>query len=180
MRHRRRSASAVFVLLFVVLTTGVAAQAPPSSSPEARERMQALAKLVGEWEGEAWSEMRPGVREVVAQHELVEWAAGGEALIIRGRGSVDGRVVHEAVALVVWDARAQRHTMWTYRAGSGPSTPQITVTPDGLVWGFSTPGGEIRFTQSFDAEGRWVETGERSADGGKSWQTFLGMKLTKK
>jgi hypothetical protein len=157
-----------------------AAQGPPPSSPEAREKMQALAAMVGEWEGEAWSEMRPGAREVVTQRETVEWAAGGEALLVRGSGSVEGRVVHEAVGLIFWDARAQRYSMWAYRAGSGATQQEVRLDGEARVWGFSTPGGEIRFTQRIDEQGRWVEVGERSADQGATWQTFLGMTLTKR
>jgi hypothetical protein len=116
MKSQRVVATFASVVTFAL---AAAAQGPPPSSPEARERMQALAGMVGEWEGEAWSEMRPGVREVAVQRESVEWAAEGEALLVRGSGSVEGRVVHEAVGLIFWDARAQRYSMWAYRAGSG-------------------------------------------------------------
>ncbi|HVF58460.1 MAG TPA: hypothetical protein VNJ70_01405 [Thermoanaerobaculia bacterium] len=33
---------------------------------------------------------------------------------------------------------------------------------------------------ALDEQGRWVETGERSAGGGQSWQPFFGMTLTRK
>lgn len=172
--------AAVAIASAIAVAASVAAQAPPPSSPEAREKMQAFAAMVGEWEGEAWSAMRPGARDVVSQREIVEWTAGGEALLVRGSGSVDGRVVHEAVALIFWDVRAGRYVMWAYRAGSGATQEEVRLDGDARVWGFATPGGEIRFTQRIDDEGRWVETGERSADGGASWQPFLGMTLTKK
>lgn len=177
---RRSRVAAVAIASAIAVAGTVTAQGPPPSSPEAREEMQAFAAMVGEWEGEAWSEMRPGAREVVTQRESVEWTAGGEALLVRGSGSVDGRVVHEAVGMIFWDARAGRYTMWAYRAGSGATQQEVRLEGDARVWGFTTPGGEIRFTQRIDAEGRWVETGERSADGGATWQPFLGMTLTKK
>jgi hypothetical protein len=180
MRNPRVTAAVTAAVSVVAFALAAAAQGPPPSSPEAREKMQALARMVGEWEGEAWSEMRPGVREVVTQRETVEWAAGDEALIVRGSGSVEGRVVHQAVALIFWDVRAQRYSMWAYRAGSGPTQQELRLEGDALIWGFSTPGGEIRFTQRFDEQGRWVEAGERSADQGATWQSFLGMTLSKK
>lgn len=174
---------ATLAAVFAVLTTfalAAAAQGPPPASPEAREKMQALARMIGEWEGEAWSEMRPGARELATQREIVEWTAGGEALLVRGSGSIDGRVVHEAVGLIFWDVRAQSYAMWAYRAGSGATTQQLRLEGDALIWGFSTPGGEIRFTQRIDGEGRWIETGERSGDQGATWQPFLGMTLARK
>lgn len=177
MKSHRILAAVASVVTFAL---AAAAQGPPPSSPEARERMQELAGMVGEWEGEAWSEMRPGVREVAVQRESVEWAAEGEALLVRGSGSVEGRVVHEAVGLIFWDARAQRYSMWAYRAGSGPTQQEVRLEGDARIWGFSIPGGEIRFTQRIDEQGRWVETGERSTDQGATWQAFLGMTLSKK
>ncbi|GMU66613.1 MAG: hypothetical protein AMXMBFR36_28870 [Acidobacteriota bacterium] len=180
MSSRRPGTLAAAVSALAAFALAAAAQAPPPSSPEAREKMQALARMVGEWEGEAWSEMRPGAREVATQREIVEWAAGGEALLVRGSGSVEGRVVHEAVGLIFWDARAQGYAMWAYRAGSGATTQQLRLEGDTLIWGFTTPGGEIRFTQRIDGEGRWIETGERSADQGATWQPFLGMTLSRK
>lgn len=182
MKRRIAVSIAAAVPLFLVAALAAlaaVAQAPPPASPEAREKMQALARMVGEWQGEAWSEMRPGARETVAQREVVEWVAGGEALLVRGFGSVGDRVVHEAVGLIYWDARQQRYTMTAYRAGSGPSTQEVRLEGDALVWGFSSPGGEIRFTQRFDGAGRWVESGERSADEGATWQPFLGMSLSR-
>jgi hypothetical protein len=180
MNSRRPGTVAVAFAALATLALAAAAQGPPPSSPEAREKMQTLARMVGEWEGEAWSEMRPGARELVTQREIVEWTAGGEVLLVRGSGSVEGRVVHEAVGLIFWDARAQSYAMWAYRAGNGATTQQLRLEGDALIWGFSTPGGEIRFTQRIDGEGRWVESGERSADQGTTWQPFLGMTLLRK
>lgn len=178
-----RSAIRPFALatpLVLLLAVTATSQAPPPASPEAREKMQALAGMVGEWQGEAWSELRPGMRETAVQHELVEWAAGEEALLVRGTGTVDGRTVHQAIALIYWDARQQRYAMTAYRAGSGPSTQEVRLEGGALVWGFSAPGGEIRFTQRFDEAGRWTEIGERSSDRGATWHPFLGMTLTRK
>ena len=139
----------------------------------------ALAFLVGEWHGEAWMQMGPGRREEAAQREWIEWKAGGEVLLIQGRGEVGGQPVHEALATITWDQRAGRYAMWTYRAGSGATVPSIEVGDRRVVWGFDIPNGKVRYTISLDAEGRWVEVGEYSGDGGATWMEFLGMKLRK-
>jgi hypothetical protein len=167
---RMRTVPRLALSFFVAAVVAEAAQVPPpSTSPIARERMKALEFLIGEWEGEAWMQMGPGQPETVAQQERVEWAAGGEVLVIRGLGRQGGRVVHDAVGTIAWDSRSGRYTMWTYRAGTGASTPDLTVEPGVVVWGLATPGAEIRFTMRLDAEGRWTEKGERSTDGGKTW-----------
>ena len=157
-------------------TTAAVAQAQPASSPAAIEKMKALEFLAGEWTGDAWMQMGPDRRETAQQHELVEWKAGGEVLLIQGRGESEGKPVHQAMATITWDARANRHEMWTYRAGSGSMRPSIEVGDRRVVWGFDVPNGKVRYTISLDGEGRWVEVGEHSADG-STWRQFFGMTL---
>ena len=178
----------VLVSTLAVAAPGPAATPPPAASPPApspKDRMAALQFLVGEWEGEAWSQMGPGPREIVQQHELVEWKVNGELLLIQGRGTQRDaatgaeRVVHEAMAVVAWDPGARQHVMWTYRAGAAPTIPQVTVGDKTVVWGFDTPRGKVRFTIRLDEQGRWVENGEYSADGAK-WTGFFGMTLTRR
>jgi hypothetical protein len=182
-KSKPNSKSRVLVVATLVcgalLASAGAAQAPPPSSPVAREKMQALAFLVGEWQGDAWMQMGPDRRETAAQHERVEWKAGGEVLLIQGRGESDGQVVHEAIATITWDARAGRYAMWTYRAGSGAGLPSIEVGDRRVVWGFDVPNGKVRYTISLDPEGRWAEIGDHSSDGGATWNRFFGMTLRK-
>ncbi|MBZ0089672.1 MAG: hypothetical protein K8H90_04760 [Thermoanaerobaculia bacterium] len=169
------------LVLFAALTLPHAAGAqPPSTSAQSVEKMGALAFLAGEWEGEAWMQLGPDRRDTVSQHERVEWRAGNEVLVIQGKGRQGDRVVHDAFAAIAWDARKAQYVMWTYRAGGGPTEPTIEVGDQRIVWGFDSPGGKIRFTIALDANGRWVETGERSADAGATWQPFFGMTLVKK
>lgn len=172
--------SMVLVLAALAAVPQASPAQAPAALPVAADKMQALAFLVGEWEGEAWMQMGPDRRETVRQHERVELAASGEVLSIQGQGRVGERLVHDAVASIAWDPAAQRYDMWTYRAGAGPADPWIEVGDHQVVWGFDSPRGKIRFTIRLDEQGRWTEIGERSGDGGATWQTFLGMTLAKK
>jgi hypothetical protein len=184
MTHRRPLA----VLFASLFATALAAQqgAPPPPAPGAAARMAPLAFLVGEWEGEAWIQMGPGRRDTVRQQERVEWKVGEEVLLIQGLGRTveantgEPRTVHDALATIAWDPERQRHVMWTYVGGRGAGSPEVSVEPGRVVWGFESPGGRVRFTIQLDEQGRWVETGERSADGGRTWQPFFGMTLTRK
>jgi hypothetical protein len=168
--------------LSLSLASAAGGQAPPQrpAGPPATEKMQAVAFLAGEWEGEAWMQMGPDLRETVRQHELVEWRAGNEVLVIQGHGRQGDRLVHDAFAAIAWDPRKAAYVMWTYRAGGGPSDPWIEVAEKRIVWGFDGGGGKIRFTIVLDEAGRWVESGERSADGGATWHPFFGMTLDRK
>lgn len=108
----------------------------------------------------------------------------GEVLLIQGRGtrsdaaSSAERVVHDALAMVAWDAARARYVMSTYRAGQGAGAPEIQVTDGTIVWSLDNPRGKVRFTIQLDKQGRWVERGEYSADG-QAWHEFFGMTLTR-
>src|SRR5688572_1104230 len=107
MRNRnldRLRIAIVLVSTLAVAAPGPAATPPPAASPSApppKDQMAALQFLVGDWEGEAWSQMGKGPREIVRQHELVEWKVDGELLLIQGRGTQRDaatgaeRVVHQ-------------------------------------------------------------------------------------
>jgi hypothetical protein len=175
----RSLAASTFAAALLALAASAAAQ-PPAPNPEMGEKMRALDFLAGEWEGEAWTQMGPR-RETATQRERVEWAAGGEVLLIQGQGRHGEEVVHDAIATISWDPQAKAYVMWSYRGGSGPTpNPTIAVGEKSVDWGFDSPRGKVRFAIRLDEAGRWVETGEWSGDGGTTWRPFFGMTLSKK
>lgn len=171
----------------LLLAAGVPAAEPQDreQAPEAAEKMRALEFLVGEWTGEAWVQMGEGPRQTLTQHEQVGWEVDDEVLVIRGRGvqpDAGGgeRVGHLALATVVWDAERQTYMMWSYAKGRGTGYREIEVRDRGFVWLQTVPGGQARYTMRLDDEGRWIESGEFSPDGGATWHPFLGMTLSRR
>jgi hypothetical protein len=157
------------------------AQHAPNASAQA---MQKLAYLVGEWRGKASVIMGPGGPVEAAQHEVVEWAAGGTVLTIAGRGTViEGgaeRVVHDAFATIWWDAEGNRYRMRAHLANGQAVDAAPVVGADTLVWGFHHPqAGQLRYTITLTADGDWHEIGERSVDGKTNWMKIIEMRLTK-
>ena len=59
----------------------------------------------------------------------------------------------------------------------------MNIEPVGksITWGFdvSESGSKIKFVLQVNDQGRWVETGEFSRDGGKTWVKFMEMELSK-
>lgn len=146
-------------------------------SEEVRARMAVFAPLIGEWEGSGWYRQGPGEPLQFRQRESVRWAAGEEVLVFDGLGvDAQDEPVHQAFAMISWDAAAGGHVMHAYSAGAPAVTDTPHVTADSLVWGFPEPrGGQIRFTIHFDAA-EWREVGEYSPDG-VVWYRFLEMTL---
>lgn len=157
------------------------AQHAPNATLEA---MRKLSYLVGEWRGTATVVLGPGGPVQAAQHEVVEWAAGGTVLTIAGRGTVveNGieRVIHDAFATIWWDATESRYRMRAHLANGQAVDAEPIVRGDTLVWGFRHPqAGQIRYTITQTADGDWHEIGERSADGATDWSKIIEMRLTK-
>lgn len=155
-------------------------------SQAAPSPLSLFAKLVGEWEGEAWIIMGPSGKQVASQRETVEAVAGGTAFTIKGRGTTqqpDGsvRVTHDAFAVVFLDHDRLTPRMRTFVAnGANWIDPDFTLTADGYHWSMKDPrAGLIRYEMAFDAEGRWVEKGVMSRDDGKTWMPFFGMTLSR-
>ena len=164
-----------------VPSSAVFAQQDPAmqarASEAARARMAVLAPLAGEWEGSGWFRMGQVPPAEFRQVETVRLAAGDEVLVIDGLG-VDGEdaPVHQAFAMITWDAEAADYVIHAYSAGGGMVTDTPHVAADSLVWGFPEPrGGQIRFTIHF-GNGQWHEVGDYSPDG-TAWYRFMDMKL---
>lgn len=129
----------------------------------ARERagMAPLARLVGQWEGDAMAVVPSGERLQVRQTEDVVFGAGSTVLMVRGTGrSKDsaGQILFEAAATIWWDAATGKLKMRAHRAEGVAVEPDIELRGDTLVWGFEVQGGRIRYTTIF-SDTEWHEVG---------------------
>lgn len=179
MKHLLVGAIAGF--LFLMLNTNAHAQGPAA---EALAEMKKLEFLTGTWTGEAVYSMGPQ-KHIVSQHEVVEWKAGGSVLAITGigkekvAGSDQERVVHDAFAVIGYDAKAKKFTMRAHTP-EGSVDADISVEGGKIVWGFDHPrAGRVRYTITHSDKGEWHEVGESSRDGGATWTQFIDMKLHK-
>jgi hypothetical protein len=157
-------------------------QAPTVPAAQ-REAMKQLDFLVGQWKGEGWTEFAPGQRRPFKGTEVVQRKLDGLLLTIEGlhRGQIGGRgkevVVHNAFALLSYDAKAKRYRFQAFTSRGNYEEAEARVTKEKLVWGMKVPQlGDVRYTIKLDDKGRWFEIGEMSQDG-KKWQQFFEMTL---
>lgn len=163
--------------LFLPLTL-LHAQAPPPLDPAHAAEMKKLDWLVGEWEGEAVFQMGPDQKATVQQSERIEKRVGGTVLLIEGLGRMDGKVVHDAFAIVTWDPVAKKHVVSAYLANGRSVVADAKATDRTLEWWFDTPEGSMRYVIERAEDGRWIETGYRNRPGGEPAK-FLEMNLKK-
>jgi hypothetical protein len=146
--------------------------------------------LVGQWRGDGWIELAPGRRVTFVETETATWKLGGLAMLIEGRGTqpsaggtpADAPVVHEALALLTYDAAAERYNFRAYQGNMGSVNAvdaDASVVDGALVWGFKpdpSASFSIRYTISLSDAGEWVEVGELAPDG-QTWRQFFQMTL---
>jgi len=181
--------------LLVVLTAALAQdqpppaaeqRKPPTSAAEVMEKMKALEFLAGDWEGEGTYEFGPDQKRSFKIAETATPKLGGKAILIEGRGTAtaDGGkevVIHEALAILTWDAVHDKYAWLPVTAREGYVEAHVEVSKNKIVWGFDDPRGpKIRFTITVNDKGEWSEVGESSVDSGKTWHKFMDMTLTRK
>ena len=141
--------------------------------------------LTGEWSGEAWIIMGPQGKQTLTQREWVAPAAGGIVITVRGLGTErmpDGTdaVRHDAFAIIHLDHDGKTPLMRAFTANGNWMDMDLTILPAGYDWKMNDPRtGEVRYEMRFDDQGRWVEKGYATRDGGTTWFQFFEMTLSR-
>jgi hypothetical protein len=152
----------------------VAAAQPESVVRPTSERMAPFAWLIGNWRGAGWIILPDGTRHNVDSQETVTPRLSGNALLIEGRHNEAGqpdRIVHDAIALITWDSRANAYRFRSALAtGMGGDFP-ITPTANGFTWGMTTPAGQIEYVVTYE-NGVWTERGRRTGPDGRTVDFF--------
>lgn len=168
----------VLFLIAMLLAAPAAAQTAPA--PSLSERMAPFANLVGEWRGTGWFITPQGRRAEVISHESVTVRLSGNALLVEGRhfeASQPDRLVHDALAMLVWDQPRNGYRMRTQLATGLGGDFTLEARPNGFAWGMEIPGARIEYVAEVDGR-TWVERGTRVTPDGRRTD-FLEMRLTR-
>ncbi|HSE98545.1 MAG TPA: hypothetical protein VLD57_09800 [Blastocatellia bacterium] len=175
---------AAWVLVCIVSFGSIyslAAQAPGSPAAQIEE-MKKISFLVGEWEGEGWTEMVPGQRRTSPIREVVQSKLGGLVLVVEGLGKrkdpgkSEETVTHNALGFLYYDEKAKLYRMKSFLADGRTVDAEAGFTDNGFQWWFKAQTVSIRYTVKLTEKGEWFETGEMSFDG-KTWRQFHEMTL---
>jgi hypothetical protein len=168
----------VRVLLASLVPAAMAAQAPNPSAMAARSReaLAPVARIVGQWEGEARVSEGPGEPIRVLQSEDIVWGAGGTMIFIRGTGrDPSTRAINfEAAASIWFDPESGRVRMRTHRDG-GSVEPTVEIKPDTIVWSFPVRGGTVRYVIAL-TDSTWHEEGFFEREGAPPFK-MIDMRL---
>lgn len=140
--------------------------------------MERLRFMEGTWRGQGWWQRGPAQRDTSSMVETVERKLGGVALLIEGRGvNAAERVVHNALAVLSYDAASQDYTMRSWITNGQVGDFVVTLNGTELSWTRPASGGRVRNTARYTAT-EWNEVGEFSRDG-VTWMPIMEIRLRK-
>ena len=168
------------ILILVITACQLFAQMPDFKKP-VQEAMKNLSVIPGIWEGKGWQMDMNGEKKYSNVTEKLQWKLDSTVILLEGLGKKDdGTVVHNALAILTYDAANKKYTMNSYLS-SGMSTSanfEVIKPNESFKWWFEDGrGGTIRYTITTDGK-KWKEVGEYSRDGNQ-WFNFFEMNLTK-
>ncbi|WP_323763015.1 hypothetical protein [Maricaulis sp.] len=164
-------------------TVMTAAPALAQDAGDSERPAQALAAMIGTWEGSGWSMTPSRERETFDVFERVESVAGGHLVLVRGRGYApsgageDGRLVHDAGGIVRLREDGG-YEMFAATAMNGADAFALDITDAGYTWEIPLgPHGRVVYEAVFTADS-WTETGRYCDPTGQCFPT-LSMTLTR-
>jgi hypothetical protein len=172
--------SLILCCTFALFYAGLCAQANLQPPPQLQTAMLRLAPMEGNWKGEGWIQIGQN-RHNFIQEEVISLKANKTVVEVEGLGKdkISGETVHQAFAVISFDADNGAYQMMAVRADGKVLNPTIAYNDAGnLEWGFNVQnGGKVKFTIEI-RNGAWKESGMFSMDGTK-WMPFLEMELKK-
>lgn len=172
-------------IFFIALFVSALAQAQ-QYSPDV-DVADSLSFMLGQWEGRGWIKMGGPQKSYFDQTEVVSSKVSGSALLVEGLGLVKDtattieRKVHDALGMIYYDNESKSFKIMALSSAAAPKNAVFNmVEPYVLQWTFdSGRGGEVRFTEDFSDEGKWIMDGEYSMGPG-NWFNFMHVELKKK
>ena len=182
-------------LAAIFITLGLSAVSAQKTMEKGKEDIEAkrtaamkkLDFLVGTWKGKGWI-ILPSGREPFTVTEKMERKLDGQIVVVDGLGKSKDektgkeRIVHQAYGIFSYDAGADKIKFRWYKAvGGEENETTIEVSENKFIWGFDIPenGVKVKFTEIINEKGNWLEIGEVTRDGGKTWFKFFEMELSK-
>ncbi len=165
----------LMILVFVFLSIFAVSAQVENTAELQRTEVKKLESMVGQWKGSGWIQ-QGAKRETFTGTENVQRKLDGLAVLVEGKfANPEGKVIHETLAVLSFEAKVKTYRFRTYLASGMNGEYDFKLLADGYEWGFQIPTGTIRYTIK-TANDVWFEIGEFSKDG-KTWMKFFEMKL---
>lgn len=170
-----RKFSCLMLIGAAMIAAPLQAQTPQRDLEAQRAAMSKLDALKGRWLGLAERMTPEGKSYNFTQTMNNEPRASGLILTIEGKSIHHGEIDKQSprsgsFAVVTYDDKAAAYEFRSFGFGEMVPAKAELVTPTSFRWTVAAGPAMLRFTIDLSTPDVWNELGERSADGGKSWQ----------
>ncbi|WP_034257658.1 hypothetical protein [Altibacter lentus] len=159
------------ILALLVTITSFAQNSKTDSISKAK--IKTLDFMVGNWKGTGWIMGRDGKSEF-AQTEKIEFKLDSTAILIEGKGTSNGKVIHNALAVLTYNKEADHFSFRSYLPSGMNAEFKAEVIDDKLYW---YPNENVRYIIWQNDAGQWYERGEFNKN--ENWSQFFEMTLDK-
>jgi hypothetical protein len=181
-RAGRGCYGAMRALLLSASLLTLSAPALAEGDPAAQKAaMDAISGLVGTWTGTGWRIPPGGQRYEYLATYKVESKAGGLVYTMESAGS--RRIMPNpptpgggSFGVITYDADAKRYNFRSFSRGDHLLTYGELLRPGVFRWSAAFEGAQLLFPVDVTG-GAWMEVGERSTDGGKTWTQNYAISL---
>lgn len=163
------------ILTVLLLSTTATFAQMEKTDKEAKEAITKLSFIVGDWAGTGWMMGPDGQKHRFEQTENISFKLDSTAILIEGIGKTDGKITHNALAIVTFikDDESYKFSSYLSTGRSGDFKGELI---DGKFYWY--PNETMRYIIYLNDQGQWYETGEMKR--GKEWFQFFEMTLDKK
>lgn len=145
----------------------------PEMTEEHREALQQLDFMAGKWAGSGWMFTQGGKRVTFEQTEDIQWKASGAVLMIEGKGTNEGKVVHDAFAVVSYDSQQKKYDFTSFLANGMQGEYEANILEKNTFeWTMEVPGRTITYIITLNDQGQWYEKGMIKMGEGQAFQFF--------
>ncbi|MCB0564277.1 MAG: DUF1579 family protein [Phaeodactylibacter sp.] len=163
----------LMALALLFFTIADAQQEMPPANGPLKEALQALHAMPGDWEGDGWMFTPQRERVTFRQTERIRYKLDSTVLLIEGKGTSEGKTVHDALAVLSYEPEARHYWMRSYLANGRTGQYKAQFNADGMLeWEIPVPGRKILYIIDLHEEGEWHEEGFMLLEDGQRFQFF--------
>lgn len=164
----------IYSIAIAIFTTATVFSQNSETDPILKSKIKELSFMEGNWKGTGWM-MNSNGKSEFSQTEEVQFKLDSTAILIEGKGISNGKVIHNALAILTYDKNKEHYSFRSYLPSGMTAEFKAEIIDNKLYW---YPNENVRFIVWLNENKQWYEIGEYKR--GEEWNKFFEMTLDKK
>lgn len=163
----------ILIIALTILISNLSFSQNSETDSISKVKIIELKFMVGNWSGKGWM-MGQGGKSEFDQTEKIQFKLDSTAILIEGKGISNGKVVHNALAILTYNKNDDNYSFRSYLPNGQNGEFKAEIIDDKLHW---YPKENVQFIIWQNEKGQWFEKGEFKREG--NWSQFFEMTLDK-